>query len=74
MNNACKMTLIFAIALCGCRAPSQKDAKEGAERYLTYSRDSRTGLCFAVYDAYSVEGLAFTSVPCTPDVLREIGK
>lgn len=47
---------------------------------LSYSRDARTNLCFAtVGRAESAIGmraasLSFTHVPCTPEVLAQIGR
>ena len=35
---------------------------------ISYMRDERTGLCFAVFPAYAAQG--YSNVPCTAEVLR----
>ena len=52
-------------------APSKKSATFALEQYTTHVQHPRTGLCFLV--ANDSRGFSFTHVPCTPEVLREIG-
>jgi hypothetical protein len=66
------LTCICLLAIFGCDVnPSklpQGDANELAEK-LTYTKDERTGLCFAVVASRktahaSQSGLGLTEVPC----------
>jgi hypothetical protein len=47
-------------------------------RKLTYTQDTRTGLCFATVGrgesavGFRAASLSFTNVPCTPEVLARI--
>lgn len=50
-------------------APSKRSATFLLEQYTAHVRHPRTGLCFMIS---TVPALAFTNVPCTPEVLREI--
>ena len=65
MRLALLATLLLTTPLLAC-APSnlaQRHARSAIDR-ITYTRDPRSGLCFAVY--LQNQDLALTHVPCEP--------
>lgn len=48
------------------------EARERVEA-MTYQKDSRTGLCFAVF-CWQDETRSVSYVPCTPEVVARIGR
>jgi hypothetical protein len=74
--------LLVLVGLTGCSqnpsTVSTGDASEAVSK-LTYSKDSRTKLCFAIVASRGTmeahqNGLTITYVPCTPEVEAQIGK
>ena len=73
-------TVVLALAGCNAdvRPTSQEKADEVADQ-VVYSRDNRTGLCFAVIGSMSgidirSQSLSMTWVPCEPKVLELISE
>ena len=71
------VALVACLALLGCKEESRKIASDPS--VITYSRDVRTGLCFATIGIYSVstalhgiEHISKSNVPCTPEVMNLI--
>ena len=62
--------LFVVIVLTGCGPvpqPATKEESSGITKDITYTKDLRTGVCFAVYTRIfyvSREHTFFTSVPC----------
>jgi len=50
---------------------TSEEAKARVEA-MTYQRDGRTGLCFAVF-CWHDETRSVSNVPCTPEVVSQIG-
>lgn len=63
--------LLLALALVGCI-----ETKESLSRNGEYFKDSRTGLCFVYWTTWSKGSSreTVTNVPCTPEVLRLVGR
>jgi hypothetical protein len=61
-----RLALIATATLLTACSPSQLAQRhaDGATERITYTRDTRTGLCFAVY--LHNQDLALTHVPCEP--------
>ena len=60
------MVLTIAVLTTNCRRVDRKRKKQlvvETVQNLSYIKDSRTGLCFAVYSAYQQYGLA--RIPCS---------
>jgi hypothetical protein len=64
-----KILLIAFLLLIGCKS-SKVILQYDVNRFV-YVRDDRTNLCFATYYLGDDYG-AFTNVPCTEEVEREI--
>ena len=68
------IVLLACFALIGCKPESRETVSDPS--LITYSRDARTGLCFATLGRYSVstngsgsESFSISNVPCTPAVM-----
>ena len=70
--------LVATLLLGGCDNASVRTAIDAAK--ITYTRDSRTGLCFAVvgrgesWVGFSAASFSMTNVPCSDQVMRLIGR
>ncbi len=82
MKRMSAVVAVLCAALVGCtQRPAEVSpvtAKEFTER-LTYAKDSRTDLCYALLASRHVlepdqSGLTVTYVPCTPEVEKLIVK
>lgn len=60
-----RLVLVLSLLLCGCN-------ESRISHDLGYFKDSRTGLCFAVYGVIGMSTTLLTHVPCTPEVERLI--
>lgn len=70
------LLLAFAILLVGCNDPSPRSSNSDILKSVTYARDYRTNICFAVlrFSGYNTTGLSITTVPCEADVMGLINK
>ncbi len=57
---AFQLALALAVMTVGCYTTNDRAG------WLLYTKDARTGLCFAMYPS----GAYVTNVPCTPEVER----
>lgn len=57
---AFQFALALAVVTVGCYTTSERAS------WLVYTKDERTGLCFAMFEANA----SFTNVPCAPEVER----
>jgi len=70
------LILIVALALNGCTSNSSGPVVSSND--ITYSKDAKTGICFATMN--SLDGhsgwktTSITYVPCTPEVEKAISK
>lgn len=77
MRHLCLIALASSLLLSACTSPvslSASQRKEAMES-ITYSKDPRTDLCFAVLGSMGDSGFiksSITYVPCTPAVLAQI--
>lgn len=69
--------MVLMLALAGC-SPASTEVDADPSK-ITYSRDTRTGLCFAALGRASVsssgtvqQSMSITAVPCSPAVLALI--
>lgn len=63
--------LILALALlaAGCEKRSQQEYSTKLANEVSYSKDARTGLCYAyTWLGGASGGPAFSHVPCNPEV------
>ena len=73
--------LVLCLLLAGCtQNPSKMGHSEAqAVDKLTYVKDTKTGVCYAVVASRGTgeahqNGLSITYVPCTPEVEAQIEK
>jgi hypothetical protein len=74
--------IIVSIAVGGCGVSASKTSARTANNAvneLTYAKDERTGICYAVVSSSSAlhvndQGMTITYVPCDPKVIELIGK
>ena len=59
-----KKIFIFLTLLCGCNDLYKEDVVSYVTRTLIYTKDDRTGLCYAMWIGKTAEYSIFTSVPC----------
>lgn len=66
--------LACAVILVSSCSPAARKAPVVETNMISYARDDRTDLCFAVYSyaEYAAKGMTMTHVPCTPAVLKMI--
>jgi hypothetical protein len=60
------MRYLLLLCLLGC-APSNQHRAE----MIIYTKDDRTGLCFASY-GWGQDYGSFTNVPCSDDVMKQV--
>ena len=74
------MRYLFLLCLLGCTEQSRQEFFPPVEKrvtQITYVQDPRTNLCFVNNEVSNAEigsSDVFTNVPCTPEVLKLVGK
>lgn len=63
------LMLVVALALCGCTQPQTINPGDGdnAISKITYSKDPKTGICFALLGSTGYSGyviISLTTIPC----------
>lgn len=71
------LLLVFPLMLSGCIDDvarvglavhnANEERNDNPEKYMSYFKDKKTGLCFASLDMPNI-----TNVPCSPEVLKVI--
>lgn len=70
MKKIALLLLLFFVA--SCQMTEKTDIKQIKEN-LTYFKDERTGLCYAVVNSISTQGGSYTSITCVPcDSLKHV--
>lgn len=68
--------MVFVVGCSGGEAPDPGTAKKAAQN-IAYSKDERTGLCYASVSSMSYAGynvISITNVPCSPAVEKLLGQ
>ncbi len=68
--------VVFLTGCLGGDAPDPGTAKKAAQN-VAYSKDERTGLCYASVSSVSYSGfnvISITNVPCSPAVEKLVGQ
>lgn len=68
------LTICASVVMTGCctdRRENETDAHYFVRHSMSYVKDERTGLCFAVYNPGHETGWA-SAVPCTPEVEKTL--
>jgi len=67
----CAVLLVVLLSVGGCCNTATPGEAFDRVSAMAYSRDARTGLCFAVF-CWHDETRSVSYVPCTPEVLAHI--